>query len=60
MVVSLPDIFRNLELVEAASILILCNWEDFNSTRSGVEMDSLDEGTGRLDEQLGVVRKSST
>ena len=25
-------------------------------TRSGVEMDSLDEGTGRLDEQLGVVR----
>lgn len=25
--------------------------------RSGVEMDSLDEGTGRLDEQLGVVRK---
>ena len=25
-------------------------------TRAGVEMDSLDEGTGRLDEQLGVVR----
>ena len=37
-----------LKVVEAAPEKIL--------TRSGVEMDSLDEGTGRLDEQLGVVR----
>ena len=37
-----------LKVVETAPEKIL--------TRSGVEMDSLDEGTGRLDEQLGVVR----